>query len=183
MKVKDYILKYKENFDGFEITITDIFKKNPIVIPFTKDLNLDDLEFQDYLNAECRDELEGSQEDKYIVFQSDLEESDYEKGRRKMREKLLNVPNPVKQPCYCISGDDEIKNSERFWKGYDDFWFEFLKNKEKLEMGLLKSDIEEFEEQLNDFGCTCRHCKERNLRILKYLNDYKNLLREKSLNL
>jgi hypothetical protein len=25
MKVKDYILKFKDNFDGFEITITDVF--------------------------------------------------------------------------------------------------------------------------------------------------------------
>lgn len=79
MKVKDYILKYKDNFDGFEITITDVFGKNPIVIPFTKDLNLDGLEFQDYLDAEYLEELEASQDDEYIVLKSDLKEPDYEK--------------------------------------------------------------------------------------------------------
>jgi len=175
MKVKDYILKFKENFDGFEITITDIFGKNPIVIPFTKDLNLDDLEFQDYLDAEYLEELEASQDDEYIVLKSDLREPDYEKGRRIMREKLLKVPNPVRKPCYFISEEDEIKNLNGFWEGYEDFYSEYLKNKEESKIDLLKSDIEEFEEQLNDFGCLCKHCKERNLRIIKYLNDYKNL--------
>ena len=175
MKVKDYILKFKENFDGFEITITDIFGKNPIVIPFTKDLNLDDLEFQDYLDAEYLEELEASQDDEYIVLKSDLREPDYEKGRRIMREKLLKVPNPVRKPCYFISEEDGIKNLNGFWEGYEDFYSEYLKNKEESKIDLLKSDIEEFEEQLNDFGCLCKHCKERNLRIIKYLNDYKNL--------
>lgn len=181
MKVRDYILKFKDNFDGFEITITDVFGKNPIVIPFTKDLNLDDLEFQDYLDAECLEELEASQDEQYIVLKSDLQEPDYEKGRRIMREKLLKVPNPVRKPCYCISEEERIKNLNGFWKGYDDFYSEYLKNKEESKIDLLKSDIEEFEEQLNDFGCSCKHCKERNLRILKYLNDYKNLLKEKLL--
>ena len=181
MKARDYILKYKDNFDGFEITITDIFGKNPIVIPFTKDLNLDDLEFQDYLDAEYLEELEASQDDEYIVLKSDLKEPDYEKGRRIMREKLLKAPNPVRKPCYCISEEDGIKNLNGFWKGYDDFYSEYLENKKESKIDLLKSDIEEFEEQLNDFRCSCKHCKERNLRILKYLNDYKNLLREKFL--
>ncbi len=178
MNVKEYILKYKENFDGFEITITDVFGKNPIVIPFSKDLNLDDLEFQDYLEAEYLEELEASQDDEYIVLKSDLKEPDYEKGRRIMREKLLKVPNPVRKPCYCISEEDGIKNLNGFWKGYDDFYSEYLENKKESKIDLLKSDIEEFEEQLNDFGCSCKHCKERNLRILQYLNDYKNLLRK-----
>ena len=181
MKVKDYILKYKDNFDGFEITITDIFGKNPIVIPFSKDLNLDDLEFQDYLDAEYLEELDASQDEQYIDLKSDLKEPDYEKGRRIMREKLLKVPNPVRKPCYCISEEDGIKNLNGFWKGYDDFYSEYLENKKESKIDLLKSDIEEFEEQLNDFGCSCKHCKARNLRILKYLNDYKNLLREKFL--
>ena len=181
MKVKDYILKYKDNFDSFEITITDIFGKNPIVISFTKDLNLDDLEFQDYLDAEYLEELEASQDDEYIVLKSDLKEPDYEKGRKIMREKLLKAPNPVRKPCYCISEEDGIKNLNGFWKGYDDFYSEYLENKKESKIDLLKSDIEEFEDQLNDFGCSCKHCKERNLRILKYLNDYKNLLREKFL--
>ena len=181
MKVKDYILKFKDNFDGFEITITDVFGKNPIVIPFTKDLNLDDLEFQDYLDVECKEELEASQDEQYIVLKSDLKEPDYEKGRRIMRDKLLKNPNPVRKPCYFISEEDGIKNLNGFWKGYDDFYSEYLENKKESKIDLLKSDIEEFEEQLNDFGCSCKHCKERNLRILKYLNDYKNLLREKFL--
>ena len=181
MKVKDYILKFKDNFDGFEITITDIFEKNPIVIPFSKDLNLDDLEFQDYLDAEYLEELDASQDEQYIDLKSDLKEPDYEKGRRIMREKLLKAPNPVRKPCYCISEEDGIKNLNGFWKGYDDFYSEYLENKKESKIDLLKSDIEEFEEQLNDFGCSCKHCKERNLRILKYLNDYKNLLREKFL--
>ena len=181
MKARDYILKYKDNFDGFEITITDNNRKNPIVIPFTKDLNLDDLEFQDYLDAEYLEELEASQDDEYIVLKSDLKEPDYEKGRKIMREKLLKAPNPVRKPCYCISEEDGIKNLNGFWKGYDDFYSEYLENKKESKIDLLKSDIEEFEEQLNDFGCSCKHCKERNLRILKYLNDYKNLLREKFL--
>ena len=181
MKVKDYILKFKDNFDGFEITITDIFGKNPIVIPFSKDLNLDDLEFQDYLDAEYLEELDASQDEQYIDLKSDLKEPDYEKGRRIMREKLLKAPNPVRKPCYCISEEDGIKNLNGFWKGYDDFYSEYLENKKESKIDLLKSDIEEFEEQLNDFGCLCKHCKERNLRILKYLNDYKNLLREKFL--
>ena len=98
-----------------------------------------------------------------------------------MREKLLKAPNPVRKPCYCISEEDGIKNLNGFWKGYDDFYSEYLENKKESKIDLLKSDIEEFEEQLNDFGCSCKHCKERNLRILKYLNDYKNLLREKFL--
>lgn len=178
MNVKEYILKYKDNFDGFEITITDVFGKNPIVIPFSKDLNLDDLEFQDYLEAEYLEELEASQDDEYIVLKSDLKEPDYEKGRRIMREKLLKVPNPVRKLCYCISEEDGIKNLNGFWKGYDDFYSEYLENKKESKIDLLKSDIEEFEEQLNDFGCSCKHCKERNLRILQYLNDYKNLLRK-----
>ena len=181
MKVRDFILKNKDNFDGFEITITDIFGKNPIVIPFLKDLNLDDLEFQDYLDVEYLEELEASQDDEYIVLKSDLKEPDYEKGRRIMREKLLKAPNPVRKPCYFISEEDGIKNLNGFWKGYDDFYSEYLENKKESKIDLLKSDIEEFEEQLNDFGCSCKHCKERNLRILKYLNDYKNLLREKFL--
>ena len=181
MKVKDYILKYKDNFDSFEITITDIFGKNPIVIPFSKDLNLDDLEFQDYLDAEYLEELDASQDEQYIDLKSDLKEPDYEKGRRIMREKLLKAPNPVRKPCYCISEEDGIKNLNGFWKGYDDFYSEYLENKKESKIDLLKSDIEEFEELLNDFGCSCKHCKERNLRILKYLNDYKNLLREKFL--
>ena len=181
MKVRDFILKNKDNFDGFEITITDVFGKNPIVIPFSKDLNLDDLEFQDYLDVECLEELEASQDDEYIVLKSDLKEPDYEKGRRIMREKLLKAPNPVRKPCYFISEEDGIKNLNGFWKGYDDFYSEYLENKKESKIDLLKSDIEEFEEQLNDFGCSCKHCKERNLRILKYLNDYKNLLREKFL--
>ena len=181
MKVRDFILKNKDNFDGFEITITDVFGKNPIVIPFLKDLNLDDLEFQDYLDVECLEELEASQDDEYIVLKSDLKEPDYEKGRRIMREKLLKAPNPVRKPCYFISEEDGIKNLNGFWKGYDDFYSEYLENKKESKIDLLKSDIEEFEEQLNDFGCSCKHCKERNLRILKYLNDYKNLLREKFL--
>ena len=172
MKVKDYILKYKDNFDSFEITITDIFGKNPIVIPFSKDLNLDDLEFQDYLDAEYLEELDASQDEQYIDLKSDLKE---------MREKLLKAPNPVRKPCYCISEEDGIKNLNGFWKGYDDFYSEYLENKKESKIDLLKSDIEEFEDQLNDFGCSCKHCKERNLRILKYLNDYKNLLREKFL--
>ena len=181
MKVKDYILKFKDNFDGFEITITDIFGKNPIVIPFSKDLNLDDLEFQDYLDAEYLEELDASQDEQYIDLKSDLKEPDYEKGRKIMREKLLKAPNPVRKPCYCISEEDGIKNLNGFWKGYDDFYSEYLENKKESKIDLLKSDIEEFEDQLNDFGCSCKHCKERNLRILKYLNDYKNLLREKFL--